>query len=359
MSQVFFVGSYTNADFGTYRAIGKGIYTCTLKAATGAMGILHCFEDIANPTYLALDKAKTHLYAVHETGKADHPSVSAFAVNDDFSLKRLNTQGMTGEGPCHLALDPTENFLAVANYSSGNVSLYPVTGDGSLGAEADSVQHEGKSVHPTRQEGPHAHATVFGPEGFGPDGETLFVADLGLDEIKMYRLNAQTAKLEPFGSVPTPPGAGPRHLVFHPSGAYVFVLNELASSLSVFGYTEGRLELLNTVSSLPADFREETTGAALRIHPSGRFVYASNRGHDSLAVFAFDEAQQSLKLVQHVSTGGKIPRDFALDPTADLLIAANQQTNTLLSYRLNADTGRLEPTGQTLTVETPVCIAML
>ena len=356
---MFFVGSYTNADFGAYQATGKGIYTCTLEPATGAMKVLHCFEDIANPTYLALDKARNHLYAVHETGRADHPSVSAFAVNDDFNLKRLNTQGVTGEGPCHLALDPTEKFLAVANYSSGNVSLYPVNPDGSLGAEADSVQHEGSSVHPTRQEGPHAHATVFGPEGFGRDGETLFVADLGLDEIKVYRLNAQTARLEPLNSVETPPGAGPRHLVFHPSGAYVVVLNELASSLSVFRHAEGRLELRSTVSTLPEEFREETTGAALRIHPSGKFVYASNRGHDSLAVFAFDEAQQSLTLIQHVSTGGKIPRDFALDPTATLLIAANQQTNTLVSYRLDADTGRLESTGQTLELGTPVCIAMV
>lgn len=356
MSQMFFVGSYTNADFGIYKAMGEGIYTCRLEPS-GKMTVLHCFEDIVNPTYLTLNGDKTHLYAVHETGRADNPSVSAFAINHDFSLTHLNTRGMTGEGPCHLALDPTEKFLAVANYSSGNVSLYPVNGDGGLGKEADSVQHEGKSVHPTRQEGPHAHATVFGPEGFGPDGRTLFVADLGLDEIKVYHLNEQTAKLEFLSSVTTPPGAGPRHLVFHPSGAYVFVLNELASSLSVFRHQEGRLALLSTVSSLPEDFHEETTGAALRIHPSGRFVYASNRGHDSLAVFGFDEARQSLKLVQHVSTGGKIPRDFSLDSSAKMLVAANQQSNTLVSYRLD-ESGKLEPTGQRLTLGTPVCIAM-
>ena len=352
MGQVFFVGSYTKADFGAYKAAGEGIYTCRLESS-GKMNVLHCFEAIVNPTYLTLDKARKHLYAVHETGKVDNPSVSAFVINDDFSLKRLNTRGLTGEGPCHLALDFTERFLAVANYSSGNVVLFPVNDDGSLGEEADSVQHEGGGHHP-RQEGPHAHATVF-----GPDGETLFVADLGLDEIKVYRLNRQAAKLEPLTIAETPPGAGPRHLVFHPSGAYVFVLNELASSLSVFSYREGQLEPLDTVSTLPEDFQEETTAAALRIHPSGKFVYASNRGHDSLTVFAFDEAQESLKLIEHVSTGGKIPRDFALDPAGDLLIAANQQTNTLRSYRLDADSGRLEPTGETLELGTPVCIAMV
>ncbi len=353
VSQMFFVGSYTKADFGTYRATGEGIYTCRLEPATGEMELLGLFEDITNPTYLTLDRARKHLYAVHETGRADSPSVSAFAVNDDFSLEHLNTQGMTGEGPCHLALDASEKFLAVANYGSGNVVLFPVE-DGSLAEQADSVQHEGGSVNADRQEGPHAHATVF-----GPDGRALFVADLGLDEIKAYRLNEQAAKLEPLSSTETPPGAGPRHLVFHPSGAYIFVLNELASTVSVFRHQEGRLELLNTVSTLPKGFEGETTAAAIRIHPSGRFLYASNRGHDSIAVFAFDEAAARLNPLQHASTGGKVPRDFALDPSGKLLVAANQQTNALLSYRLDASSGRLEPTGERLELGTPVCIAMV
>ncbi len=357
MSQAFFVGSYTNADFGAYEATGEGIYTCQLEPASGKMEVLNCFGDVVNPTYLTLDKAKKHLYAVHETGRADSPSVSALAVNDDLSLRRLNVQGVTGEGPCHLALDSSETFLAVANYGSGDVALFPVREDGSLAEQADSVQHKGGGPHP-RQDGPHAHATVFGPDSSDPDGQTLFVADLGLDEIKTYHLNRRAAQLEPLGSASTPPGAGPRHLAFHPSGAHVFVLNELASSLSVFRHEEGALKPLGTVSTLPEDVREETTAAALRVHPSGRFVYASNRGHDSVAVFAFDAARQRLKVLQHVATGGKIPRDFALDPAADLLVVANQQTNTLRSYRLDAS-GRLEPTGQTLELGTPVCIAMV
>ena len=350
----FYVGSYTNADFGTYKATGKGIYTCRLEPETGRMELLGVFEDVVNPTYLTLNRAGTHLYAVHETSRANNPSVSAFAVNGDASLARVNTRGMTGEGPCHLALDGSEKFLAVANYGSGNVALFPVNEDGSLGAEADSVQHEGSSVHPARQEGPHAHVTVF-----GPDGDTLFVADLGLDEVKTYHLNEQAATLEPLRSTKTPPGAGPRHLVFHPSGAYVFVLNELDSTVGVFRHQENGLELLDTVSTLPKGFERDTTAAAIRIHPSGRFLYASNRGHDSIAVFAFDEAAARLTPLQHVSTGGKIPRDFALNPTASLLIAANQQTNALLSYRLDADSGQLEPTGRRLELGTPVCIVMV
>ena len=353
MSQIFYVGSYTNVDFGTYKATGKGIYTCRLEPETGKMELLGVSEDVVNPTYLTLDRARRHLYAVHETSRADHPSVSAYAVNEDGSLAHVNTQGLTGEGPCYLALGGSEKFLAVANYSSGDVALFPVNEDGSLGAEAHSVQHEGSGVNPDRQEGPHAHAAVF-----GPDGNTLFVADLGLDEVKTYHLNEQAATLEPLRSANTPPGAGPRHLVFHPSGAYVFVLNELHSSLSVFRHQEGGLELLHTVSTLPESFEGETTAAALRIHPSGRFLYASNRGHDSVAVFAFDEAAASLTLLQHVSTGGKIPRDFALDPAANLLITANQQTNTLLSFWLDAVTGLLEPTGQRLELGTPVCVVV-
>ena len=356
MSQIFFVGSYTKADFGTYKATGKGIYTCRLEPATGEMELLDLFGDITNPTYLTLDGARRHLYAVHETSRADNPSVSAFAIGDD-GLKHLNTRSIAGEGPCHLALDASERFLAVANYGSGNVALFPVNEDGSLAQQSDSVQHEGGSVNPDRQEGPHAHATVF-----GPDGTTLFVADLGLDEIRTYRLNLQTAKLEPLSRTKTPPGTGPRHLVFHPSGAYAFVLNELASTVSVFRHQEGRLELETTVSTLPKDFRGETTGAAIRIHPSGRFLYASNRGHDSVAVFAFDEADEAaarLEALQHVSTGGKIPRDFALDPSGELLVVANQQTNTLLSYRLDVGSGRLEPTGERLELGTPVCVAVV
>ena len=246
MSQIFFVGTYTKGDFGAYRAQGEGIYTCRLELDSGTMEVLHCNEDVINPTYVTLNKAKTHLYAVQETGVADTPSVHAFTIDDDCSLSHLNTQGMTGEGPCHLMLDEDERFLAVANYGSGNVVLYPVQESGSVGEQLDSVQHEGSGPNASRQEGPHAHATVFGPDG------TLFVADLGLDEVKSYRVN--DSGLEPHSSAKTPAGAGPRHLVFHPSGNYAFVLNELDSTLSLFRHRGGELELLNTVSTLPERF---------------------------------------------------------------------------------------------------------
>jgi len=350
VSQIFFVGTYTQGDFGAYQAQGKGIYTCRLESTSGEMDVLHCNEDIINPTYVTLNKAKTHLYAVQETGAADTPSVHAFAINDDHSLRRLNMQGMTGEGPCHLMLDAQEDYLAVANYGSGNIVLYPINEDGSLGEQSDSVQHEGKGPNPNRQESPHAHAAVFGPDG------TLFVADLGLDEVKAYAV--KDAKLEPLSSAKTPAGAGPRHLVFHPSESHAFVLNELDSTLSLFRHSRGRLELLNTLSTLPEGDQTESYCAAIRIHPSGKFVYASNRGHDSLAVFAFDKAGESLNLIQLVSTGGQYPRDFNLDPDSKLVVAANQQTNNLITYRLDAATGKLGPTGQELEIGTPVCVAM-
>lgn len=344
------MGTYTKADFGAYKAQGKGICTCRLEPESGKMEVLACNEAVVNPTYLALNKSKTHLYAVQETGVADTPSVHSFSINADYRLSHINTQGMIGEGPCHLTLDATEKFLTVANYSSGNVVLYSVKEDGSVGEQLDSVQHRGKGPNPKRQEGPHAHATVFGPEG------TLFVADLGLDEVISYRVNS--GKLESLGSVKTPPGAGPRHLVFHPSGNYAFVVNELDSTLSVFRHEGGGLELLNTVSTLPEKNETESYCAAIRINPSGRFIYVSNRGHDSLAVFAFDENEESLKLIQLVPSGGLYPRDFNLDPSDKLLIAANQQTNNLLSYWLDASTGKLRATGHELELGTPVCVVM-
>lgn len=351
MEQIFFVGSYTKADFGDYQAQGKGIYTCKLERSTGKMTILDCFEDIVNPTYIAFDKARKHLYSLQEVGGS--PTAQAFTINSDFSLSCLNEQAITGQGPCHLALDESESFLTFANYGSGNVVLCALNENGRVSSELDSVQHTGSSVNPDRQEGPHAHATVFGPD------KALYVADLGLDEIKTYRINTQTKKLELTGVARVPDGYGPRHMVFHPNGQYLFVVNELISSVSLFEYEGSKLKLLSTVSTLPAGNLTQSACAAIRIHPSGKFIYASNRGHNSIAVFTFSENTKSLELIQTISTQGQFPRDFNLEPSSNLLVAANQQSNNLASYWLNAETGKLEPTGYELEVGSPVCVAML
>ena len=349
MEQIFFVGSYTQGHDNQKK--GKGIYTCKLELSSGKLEILDCFEDIVNPTYVALNKARTHLYSLQEI--ANTPTAQAFSLNKDYSLSRLNTQAMSGGGPCHLGLDANETFLAYANYGSGNIVLYALNDDGSLSEELDSVQHRGKSINPNRQEGPHAHATVFGPDG------ALYVADLGLDEIKRYHINTQSNKLELSDSVRVPDGHGPRHLVFHPNGNYLFVVNELISSVSVFKHEASKLSLLQTVSTLPANNEVESYCAAIRIHPSGNFIYVSNRGHDSIAVLKFDESQASLDLIQTQSSQGQFPRDFNLDPSSKVIVASNQHSSNLASYWLNSETGKLEFTGFELELGTPVCVAML
>lgn len=355
MSQHFFVGSYTVGFSG--EASGKGIYTCRLELSTGRMTVEGCFEGCTNPSYLALDKANRRLFAVQECGYELEPAVHAFAIGETFALEPLNSRSVPGEAPCYLALSADKRFLTVANYSTGSVVLFPVAQDGTIGQVADEVVHSGQGVHPDRQEGPHPHATVFSPV-FGPDSQTVYVPDLGTDEIRAYRLDREGAQLRELSRLKMPAGAGPRHLVFHPREPVAFVINELDSSLSVLQLEGHEPTLLNSVSTLAADFHGVSTGAAVRVHPSGDFVYASNRGDDSIAVLAYDRADQRLLPVQHISTRGRMPRDFALDPGGNLAVVANQQTNTLVSYWLDAETGKLEPTGHQVEVGTPVCIVM-
>ena len=350
MLEIFFVGSYTKADFGDYTAQGNGIYTCSLDTSTGEMAILSCSENIINPTYLTLDKAAKQLYSLQEID--NQPTGLSYRVNQDSSLSLINEQNITGGGPCHVSLDKKEQFVAMANYGSGNVVLFSKLEDGSLSKELDSIQHTGSSVNTDRQEGPHAHAAVFTEDDF------LLVVDLGLDEVKRYKLDREGGKLLPHDSLKIPTGHGPRHLVFHPSGKYLFVINELISSISIFNYSLEGPTLLETVSTLPDDTQTESYCAAIRIHPSGNYIYASNRGHDSIAVFSFDVSTASLKAIQHISTGGQFPRDFNIDASGKLLIAANQQSNNLLSFWLDSETGKLSPTGHELEIGTPVCVAM-
>ncbi len=355
MKQIFFVGSYTAGDSSA--ASGQGIYTCTLESSTGQMVLESCFEACKNPSYLALDEENRRLFAVEECAAELSPAVRAFTINEGFAVEPLNSRSVPGGAPCYLALDADKRFLTVANYSTGNVLLYPLGRDGTIGEIADNVYHTdyhtGRSVNLDRREAAHPHATVF-----GPNNQTVYVPDLGTDEIVSYWLGTEGVKLEPLSRLKMPAGAGPRHLVFHPEEPVAFVLNELDSSLSVLRRYGYELTLLSSVPTLPAGFQGENTGAAVRVHLSGDFVYASNRGNDSVAVFRFERAAQRLHSVQHIASQGQIPRDFALDPEGKLAVVANQQTNNLVSFWINDETGKLEPTGYRLDIGTPVCIAM-
>ena len=350
---ILHIGTYTS-PLPHVEGRAVGIHALRLDGRSGKLTSIGVTAEAVNPSYLATDARQRHLYAVRETPGDLMPAVAAFAIEPNgYGLRPLNHQPAHDTIPCFVTVDPSGRFVLDANYGSGSVSVYPIEADGRLGSATDIVQHEGSSVNPARQEGPHTHQVVF-----GPDGHTLFVPDLGLDRVMIYRLEAERGQLvahdQPW--VEVRPGAGPRHMVFHPSGRYAFLLNELDSTTVVFAHEAERLTPLQTISTLPAGYRGESSCAAIRIAPSGRFVYASNRGHDSIAIFAFDQATATLTLVDHQPTGGRTPRDFALDPSNGFLIAANQDSDTVASFRIEPETGSLEPTGSVVAVPNPVCV---
>jgi 6-phosphogluconolactonase len=346
MQQLFFVGSYTHPSANGQ---GKGIYTCGLEPSTGELSLLETVL-LTNPSYLVLDKNREFVFVVEESARDLQPHVHSFKVTEDCKLESLSQRPIPGEYACHLGVDADGKFLAVTNYGTGNVILYSLK-DGQLTAQLDDMQHEGKSVNEQRQEGPHAHAAVF-----SPDNQFLFVADLGLDEVKSYKFN--TGKLEQHSTFKTKPGAGPRHLEFHPNGRHAFILKELDATLVLVRYQAGMLVEVQTVSTLPENYTGDKWAAAIHVSPNGKNIYTSNRKHDSIGVFAFDENNETLTQIQVVPSGGRMPRDFSVDPTGKLLITAHQDSHDLYSFWID-ETGRLEPTGEKLELGSPVCVKML
>jgi len=343
---------------GTYTGqASKGIYAWRFDGATGKTQALGLAAETPNPSFLALHPSGKYLYAVQELGEykgKKSGALSAFAINRvTGQLQALNQVATGGADPCYIYLDPAGRDALVSNYSGGSVAVLPIRPDGSLGEASAFVQFSGKGVDPARQEAPHAHSI-----NLSPDGRFAIVADLGLDRLSVYRFNA--GGLTPSSFARTAPGAGPRHLAFQPSGKFVYVLNEMASSITSYGFDPrlGALRELGTVPTLPEDFKGTNTGAEIRVHPGGRFLYASNRGHDSIAVYAIDP-RGGLKLVQHMATGGKTPRNFVLDPSGRFLLAANQGSNNVVEFRVDNQTGMLSPTGETIEVGSPVCLRFL
>jgi 6-phosphogluconolactonase len=280
--------------------------------------------------------------------------VASFSIDrSNGSLKLLNTRASGGIAPCHLAVDHTDKILVVANYTTGDVSSYPIESDGSLGPIASHMTAHGSSANKERQEGPHAHETVI-----SANNRRVYVPDLGLDHIRIYRLDAATAKLTPndppFGQVE--PGRGPRHMAFSHDEKYAYVLNEIEPFVNVFRHdtSNGALHEIQSVETLPRDFKGENTGAEIRLDQSGKYLYTSNRGNDSLQVFAVDPDNGTIRRIQIISTGGKTPRGFAIDPTGQFLFAGNQDSNQLAIFRVNRETGELSDTEQRFEVPSPV-----
>jgi len=347
-----YVGTYTSGA-------SKGIYVGRLDLATGGLSLEGVAAETKNPSFLALHPNRRFLYAVGEisdfAGKRTG-AVSAFRIEPASGrLELLNQQSSGGTGPCHVTVDRTGRNALVANYGGGSVSVLPIGEDGKLGPASAFIQHQGSSVNPRRQQGPHAHSI-----NLDPANRFAFVADLGLDKIMVYRFDAVAGTLTPNdpASAAVAPGSGPRHFAFHPSGKSAYVINEMGSSLTAFRYDapRGLLEEVQTVSSLPAGPVPGNSTAEVQVHPSGKFVYGSNRGHDSIAVFAVDGTTGQLKLVEHESTQGKTPRNFGVDPTGRFLLACNQASDTIVGFRIDQETGALTPTGHKLEVSSPVCV---
>lgn len=347
---------------GTYTGRGsQGIYAYRFDAASGRVTPLGLAAESTNPTFLAVAPSGRFLYAVNEVSNfrgVKSGGVSAFAIDHQTGmLTFLNEVASRGTGPCYISLDQTGKYVLVANYSSGSVATFPVLADGRLGEASAVVQHQGHGVNPERQEGPHAHCFRT-----SPDNRYALAADLGLDELLVYRFDASNGSLTPndpaFGKVPA--GAGVRHFDFSPDGRFVYAINEMGSSITTFSYdaSRGALHALRTTSTLLADFKGQNDGAEIIVSRSGKFLYASNRGHDTVAVFAIHD-DSSLTPEEQVPTQGKTPRGFEIDPTGAYLFAANQDSANFVVFRIDSRTGHLTPAGQSLHLNSPVTIAFV
>lgn len=354
-------GSSTLVYFGTYTGPkSKGIYVSRFDAASGKLGPINLAGEIVKPSWVTVHPNRRFLYAVSELGNDGRTegAISSFAIDPATGeLRFLNKVSSGGGGSCHLAIDKAGKTIFVSNYGSGSAAAFALEADGKIGQRTAFVQHHGSSVDAKRQTGPRAHAVVL-----SADNRFLFVPDLGLDQIMSYRIGPAGALAPndpPF--VKLKPGLGPRHFAFHPSGKFAYNINEMGSAVTAFSYdaAKGALQELQTLSTLPKDFTGENNSAEIGVDAAGRFLYASNRGHDSIAVFAIDAKKGTLAVVEHVSTQGKIPRNFRIDPTGKFLLVANQNSDNVVVFRRDAKTGRLTPAGQVLEVPSPVCMEFL
>ena len=343
--------------FGTYTGPqSKGIYAAKLDDASGKLEAPFLAGELAHPSFLTIHPNRKYLYAVTESKNS---TVSAFAINAKTGmLTLLNTVATKGSSACHLVVDQTGKSLVLANYGNGSVVTFHVGADGRLSEVTANVQHSGSGPDGRRQRGPHAHGATL-----SPDNRFVFVPDLGIDKIVAYRLDPEQASLvahdPPFATVPE--GSGPRHFAFHTKQPFAYSVNEMKSSVTAFSYDrdKGALTSLQTIANLPEDFKGVNNSAEIDIDADGKFLYASNRGHDSITVYSIDAKKGTLTTVERVLTQGKTPRGFKIVPSGRYLIAANQDSNSVVVFKRDSSTGRLTPTDQTISVGSPVCVIVL
>jgi 6-phosphogluconolactonase len=354
---LLYVGTYTT------KQTSKGIYAFHFDSSTGKLTPTGLAAESADPSFVAVHPNGKYLYAVNELANFNGfkaGAVSSFAIDSKSgTLKPLNQVSTHGPGPCFVSLDKAGNYVLVANYDGGSLATFRIQDDGSLSLVVGFVQHSGSSIDKQRQEAPHAHWI-----GTSPDNHFALAADLGLDDVMIYHFNADTGLLTPnnppYGKVE--PGSGPRHLAFAPNGKFVYVLSEMSTTVTTFSYQPKNASLtsLQTVTTLPKDYSGVKEAAEIAVHPSGKFLYASNRGSaNSITAFSIHPAKGTLTQTGYTSTQGKIPRGFVIDPTGSFLLAANQDSGNIVVFRIDAATGALSPAGQTAEVSAPVSLAFV
>ncbi len=353
-----YIGTYT----GKGEHASKGIYRYDLDLATGKLSGKALAAEVSSPSYLAVYPNHKFLYAVNEGGTAETKkgAITAFAIDPKTgNLKMLNEKTSGGDGPCHLVVDAKGKNVLAANYGGGSVTVVPIKADGSLGTPTAFVQHEGHGADPSRQKGPHAHAIVLDAAN-----KFAFAADLGLDKVFVYKFDADKGTLTPNDppSVSVAPAAGPRHFAFHPNGKFAYVINEMNLTITPFGYDadKGVLKPLKSISTVPEGVeRKGFSTAEIEVHPSGKFLYGSNRGHHSIAAFSIDQKTGELTLIGHATKDIKTPRGFSIDPTGHYLIVGNQDGNSLTVFKIDQQVGKLTEVGDPVEAPSPVSVVFV
>ncbi len=348
----------TPEKYRVYLGTGKNIYHTELNLKDGSMTKASLAAEVANPSFIAIHPNNKFVYSVSEVNKG---SIVAFAVDAKTgNLTQLNSQSAGGSGPCHLVVDPTGKAVLAANYGSGSCTSIPINADGSLGTPASVHQHKGKSINPGNQQGPHAHSI-----NLDKANKFAFCADLGIDKVVVYRFDAEKATLTPNDppAFTTPAGSGPRHFAFHPDGKSAYINGEINMTLIVCDYdgAKGVLTQKQVLSTLPKDeTRKKGSTAEVVVHPSGKFVYVSNRDpYNTIAVFAIDAKTGAVSAVGHEARGIKTPRNFAIEPTGQYMLVGNQGGKSVISFRIDQATGLLTPTGSSVEVGSPVCVRFM
>ena len=342
-----YVGTYT-------RKTSEGIYVYRFNTKTGDFTSVSIAKGVSNPCFLAISADKRFLYA---NGGMTGDTARAFAIEKSSGkLTLLNSQATDGKGGAHIAVDKTGKWVIVGNYGSGSLGVLPTETDGSLGKVSQVIQHEGKSIDSERQTKPYVHSI-----NIAPNNKDVFVPDLGTDKIVTYSLDAKTGQLTP-GNPPfttVTPGSGPRHFTFHPNGKFAYVVQEMGATITGFNYSTGKLAAFQTVNMLPEAYTGRKWAADIHISPDGKFLYGSNRAHESLVIFSIDQKTGQLTLVGHQPVNGKTPRNFAIDPTGNFVLVANQDSDNITIFKRDRQTGKLTFTGKQIMVSMPVCLLLM